>query len=323
MELWEYQVIHLNVEAPQSPAPASPPPPPPPPPRPDDPAAATRPEAVFSREYLEKEFPGFYGNPPPGGPSSQEHPAVQLRGFLNSQGRDGWLLLGFYPVGQLVMMVFRRPLRGAADPDPAAAATASAAAGALPNGAAAALPSPAAATALPPQQPAPPQQPELPPQADPDQQPGVAGQTPELMAILERLEQLERRLLAAPAPEAAASEAAVKPAPMPRPRVAAVEPPLTSSPLLPRVAALADGESVAPELLEQFSTLPRCSTAQAARGLGFRSPASLLNRATLSGYRPGLIKHGTNGRIAVYIGHERNDRGGRDRRWWVVLSPET
>lgn len=226
------------------------------------------------------------------------------------------MLLGFYPVGQLVMMVFRRPLPAALSPDPAQAA-AGAVAATSPNDAAA-PPTPAlspSAVPLPTAVPSPTAVSS--PTAVAQGQAGLQGQPSELMAILERLEQLERRLRAAPSPEPAA-----KPAPRPRPQPAVAEPPLPPSPLLSELAALADGASVAPELLEQVSALPRCSTAQAARGLGFRSPASLLNRATLSGYRPGLIKHGANGRIAVYIGHERNDRGGRDRRWWVVLSPE-
>lgn len=287
MELWEYQVIHLNVEAPQNPPPA--PKQPPPPPRPDDPAAATRPEAVFSREYLEKEFPGFYGGATGSGQPSQEHPAVQLRGFLNGQGRDGWQLLGFYPVGQLVMMIFRRPLRQEA----------SSAAGQQqrPAEAPTATPSPGSPN-------------------------GADDRSPELMAILERLEQLERRLAGSPTP-ASGEEPAVEPASAaPLAPEADGDPAIATSPLLPQLTALADGEILTPELLADLHDLPRCSTAQAARGLGFRSPATLLNRATRSGYQPGLIKHGSNGRVAVYIGQERNDRGGRNRRWWVVLAPE-
>lgn len=128
MERWEYQVIHLNVEAPP-PAPSPPPPAAPPEAQPAaEPAAGATPirvEAVFSKEYLEKEFPGFYGGSPPAGAPAKEHPAHQLRGFLNLQGRDGWQLVGFYPVGQLQMMIFRRPL-AAVEPsgEPAAAAAA-------------------------------------------------------------------------------------------------------------------------------------------------------------------------------------------------------
>jgi hypothetical protein len=282
MERWEYQVIHLNVEPPApAPAPPSQPPPPAAPPAiaPGEGAPPIRVEAVFSKEYLEKEFPGFYGAPSPPGAPAREHPATQLRGFLNLQGRDGWQLVGFYPVGQLQMMIFRRPLLVEASEAPAAAVA-------------------------------------PPPVGDPDQQPASASHesgspppvegapqapAPALEAILERLAALERRL----------------PSPPDVPPLTTVTAAGSGQP--PALDALQDGEILPPERLSVFDAQPRLSTPEAARALGFRSAASLLNLAARSGYRQGLVKRGVHGAVAVYMGSEKTARGGRDRRLWVVL----
>lgn len=92
---WEFKVIHINVEdkpgqAPQ--APASP-----------EPAPPTGP--IFSETYLRQEFPQHYAQQ-----QAQQHPAVQLQSFLNSQGQEGWDFVGCFPLGSLTMMFFRRPL---------------------------------------------------------------------------------------------------------------------------------------------------------------------------------------------------------------------
>lgn len=265
MERWEYHVIHLNVEA-------SAPAPPAAPPSGVEPAAGTPPirgEAVFSKEYLEKEFPGFYGASPPGAPA-REHPANQLRGFLNLQGRDGWQLLGFYPVGQLQMMIFRRPLLAAAGGERAEGMASRQAA----------VPAPAPMVGIPEDSVTPP---------DPE------PQAPILERILSRLEALERRL---PPPQSAGGGS-----------------PTAGGAL----AALRDGEILPAERCSDLDGLPRVSTPEAARVLGFRSAASLLNLAARSGYRQGLVKRGVNGAMAIYMGSEKSDRGGRDRRLWVVL----
>jgi hypothetical protein len=263
MERWEYQVIHLNVEAP-TPA--------------QEPAAGAAPirvEAVFSKEYLEKEFPGFYGAHPAAGAPAKEHPANQLRAFLNLQGHEGWQLLGFYPVGQLTMMIFRRPL----PPEPAAAEPA--AASGLPQ---AQDPGPAAVMAAA----------QLRARGDGGELP--ADQAPVLERILARLEALERRLPPPPADAVAGASGQSN-----------------------GQSGLQDGELLSPQRLGELDGLPRLSTSQAALALGFRSAASLLNLAARSGYRQGLIKRGANDALAVYMGSEKSDRGGRDRRLWVVL----
>ena len=127
--VWEYRVIHLNVSPPAGPSqaksarPVSDGPPPPsvkPPPKPTpspsaEPQKSGSPNPIFSQAYLEQEFPGFYSHPPSsrqggggsgGGQSS--HPAHQLQNFLNTNGENGWELVGFYPVGPLMLMIFRR-----------------------------------------------------------------------------------------------------------------------------------------------------------------------------------------------------------------------
>jgi len=105
MLLWEYQVIHLNVEDPAQAQSVQGPPSSPPAPSP----LGASPEQLFSKTYLEQEFPRHYVHPQLSNPQQQQqHPAVQLQGFLNGYGDQGWSLVGIYPLGPLLMMFFRR-----------------------------------------------------------------------------------------------------------------------------------------------------------------------------------------------------------------------
>ena len=124
--VWEYRVIHLNVSPPagssqaKSARPVSDGPPPPSvkqPPKPTpsaEPQKSGSPNPIFSQAYLEQEFPSFYSHPPSsrqgggGGGGQSSHPAHQLQSFLNTNGEHGWELVGFYPVGPLMLMIFRR-----------------------------------------------------------------------------------------------------------------------------------------------------------------------------------------------------------------------
>lgn len=110
---WEYQVVHLNVNE-VRPAGA---------PSPGAPTQAESAPQVFSQAYLEQEFPGFYGprpSPqPPGTPASAgPHPAQQLQSFLNRLGEQGWMLVGVFPIGSLLMLIMRRPLLRPSQPQP-------------------------------------------------------------------------------------------------------------------------------------------------------------------------------------------------------------
>lgn len=118
--LWEYKVIHLNVNDQRGSAgqrsesvtaadPSSPPL--------GHGVAAPQGAFPFSRAYLEQEFPGFYADPPEAESSESEietassvkTPAEQLQGFLNRLGCAGWNLLGIFPVGSHQMLVLSRP----------------------------------------------------------------------------------------------------------------------------------------------------------------------------------------------------------------------
>lgn len=161
---WETRVIHLNLnnkpggearpQSQQQPKPQA-----------DPPADPAKP--LFSEAYLKEEFPNHYseqsGQPPqPPVPPKPQHPATQLQSFMNKLGSEGWEFVGVYPIGQLTMMMFRRPLP---PEQPAASADQSTAVG--PSTASAApAPSPAAAD------------------------PGLQGV---LQQILQRLEALEQR----------------------------------------------------------------------------------------------------------------------------------
>ncbi|MFN7899793.1 MAG: hypothetical protein ACK5N0_09055 [Synechococcaceae cyanobacterium] len=269
MQQWEYQVIHLNVDS-SGPGRDTPP-------SPSAGAPTTLPP--FTKTYLEQEFPAHYGPQQPPGSSTPSpiqqphHPAVQLQGFINSHGRKGWELLGIFPLGSLLMMIFRRPLPPQADvPGPLSAADAAA-----PGAAAQEAPA------------------------------GEVPAAPFLTTILERLDALERRL--PPVPSAPPAPRKVRP---------------SSRPGQPSTSGQGDRQAHAPWILgqERLNALldhPPCSTAAAARSLGFRSAASLLNQASRHGYPIGLVWIGPNGKAAVYQGSAPNQRGGRDLRLWLVV----
>jgi hypothetical protein len=113
---WETRVIHLNIAN-------TPPGPPAPAPQQEEPPTSQRP--LFSETYLKQEFPDHYSPPQQPGSDQSQHPAVQLQGFINGLGQEGWEFVGVFPIGQLVMMFFRRPLPVEAQPEPAVESAAS------------------------------------------------------------------------------------------------------------------------------------------------------------------------------------------------------
>ncbi|MFY8148205.1 MAG: hypothetical protein ACOVNL_03185 [Prochlorococcaceae cyanobacterium] len=91
--LWEYRVLHINVESNSPPGPPNPK---------ED---SNRLGGALSPEFLQREFPDQYK----GGPRKAMHPAEQLQGFLNQLGRQGWELIETTQVGPLLMFIFKRP----------------------------------------------------------------------------------------------------------------------------------------------------------------------------------------------------------------------
>jgi len=317
---WEYQVIHLNVEdsakTPQAPGPGpvTPPNQPPTPPAAETPPLTGQP--VFSKAYLEQEFPDFYSNPPsqpPQGRQQANHPALQLQQFLNGHGQQGWSLVGIYPLGSLLMMFFRRRIAELPAPTPETS------------------PSQAAELADP-----------VPP-----------ALTDWLLPIMQRLDSLEGRIANAsfnqapsdPNPNPGVAKiAAVEPlAATDRQRSAvsgerrlrrrsSASQPSTSSPTLaPSASVSAPASAISPSgppsqavilsanLLVSLQEEVGMPTFHAAKALNFRSYATLAGYGSRHGYPLGLIKEGPNQMAAVYVGMEQGDRGGRARRLWVVV----
>jgi hypothetical protein len=114
MPLWEYRVVHINVDS--TPASGS---------SKGEASAGTKPNAptspqkacehlhgagALSPSFIAREFPEHYsassGSKPKG-----THPAEQLQEFLNQRGRDGWEMTTTAQVGPLLMFFFKRPVR--------------------------------------------------------------------------------------------------------------------------------------------------------------------------------------------------------------------
>jgi hypothetical protein len=111
--LWEYRVVHINVDSGTPPQP------------PDPKAASEHLHGTLSPHFLAREFPEHYGQESDAARRSR-HPAEQLQVFLNLLGKEGWELTTTSQVGPLLMFFFKRPLRPApklitAGPPPAEA----------------------------------------------------------------------------------------------------------------------------------------------------------------------------------------------------------
>lgn len=250
VQRWETRVIHLNVSGSSGSAAKKPPAPPTSEAEPSKDSQDQKP--IFSDNYLKEEFPNHYPARSEEKPARPQHPATQLQTFMNKLGQEGWELVGVFPVGQLTMVFFRRPLPPEAKPPAAEVSPATSA----------------------------------PPPASPE----VPSHDDVLQQILQRLNALELRQsqsLAAPQPASG---------PLKEPHV------------------LTEYER------EQLKTTPMISTADAARSLGLRSPASLLNYGARHGYPIGLVKTSINGFHAVYCGTQTRAAGGKPIRLWQVVS---
>ena len=98
LPLWEYRVVHIDVDSGKPPEPATPQ------------QASDHLHGVLSPDFLQREFPDRYAGDRDR-PRRGRHPAEQLQEFLNLLGRDGWDLSTTAQVGRLLMFVFKRPLR--------------------------------------------------------------------------------------------------------------------------------------------------------------------------------------------------------------------
>ena len=346
MSRWEYQVIHLNVEDsskashPPVQGPASTPEPPAPaaPPAPPTPVAG---QPVFSKAYLEQEFPNFYNNPPQQQPQPQQqsnHPALQLQHFLNGHGQQGWSLVGIYPLGSLLMMFFRRRIPD--PPAPAIQAAPSIVPQTQPDDASAAAqhPVPAAVNSD-----------DAPPPSTPLSKEQASPTSDLLHQILQRLDSLEGRSVPIQSGERESVSdlaQAVAAEPLPnivrpgtsmsgerrlRRRSSASSAPMASqSPSKPAVRqtnpvaasppAAADVAIVSTSTLASLQGEVGIPTFHAAKALEYRSYATLAGFGSRHGYPLGLIKEGANKMAAIYVGLDQGDRGGRAKRLWVVIS---
>jgi len=315
---WEYQVIHINVEPPR---PEGPPPP--------AGGAATTPRVagessggrpMFSDTFLKKEFPQFYQKPPSEGSASQaQHPAHQLQTFLNGHGAQGWELIGVFPVGNLTMMFFRRskhsepkPTRPAQEPAAMKPAMASELAMAPPSamGSASAMGSDSASG----------------PAAEAAD--NAAAREGTLHEVLRRLEQIEERLrvreVAGEGPTPTG-----RPARPPRDAGSAQTSAGRDGGSLPgqrqlkagrtEARSAVPGERVTPAQLANLADVTPLTSSRAAQAIGLRSAASLANHGARYGYAPGLSKRGPNGLVAIYTGSGTAEKGGNERRLWIVV----
>jgi hypothetical protein len=110
---WEYQVVRLNIDPVEpQPTPAA------------DASDQTptreqpqKPQKPFSDSYLKEEFPNFY-QPTEAEiraaqiAAQQNDPAFQLQHFLNTQGNDGWELIGIDRAGPHEFVLFKRSVPG-------------------------------------------------------------------------------------------------------------------------------------------------------------------------------------------------------------------
>jgi len=286
---------------------------------------------MFSENFLKKEFPQFYEKPPTEGSAAQaQHPAHQLQTFLNGHGAQGWELIGVFPVGNLTMMFFRRPKPSEPKPaipanEPAAMKPAMASESAVASESSMATASarePASAAA-----------PALAVGSDSASRPAAeaadnaADREGTLHEVLRRLEQIEERLRVR-------EVAGERPTPTGRParpprvvgsaQTSAGRPgnrPGGRQPEAGRSEARSavPGERVTPAQLANLADATPLPGSRAALAIGLRSATSLANHGARYGYAPGLSKRGPNGLVAIYTGSGTADKGGNERRLWIVV----
>jgi hypothetical protein len=112
MPLWEYRVVHINVDSKPASGLSK-----------GESSAGTKPNTpaspqqasehlhgALSPSFIAREFPEHYSSSGGSKPKGT-HPAEQLQQFLNQLGRDGWEMTTTAQVGPLLMFFFKRPVR--------------------------------------------------------------------------------------------------------------------------------------------------------------------------------------------------------------------
>jgi hypothetical protein len=275
---------------------------------------------VFSENFLKKEFPQFYEKPPTEGSAAQaQHPAHQLQTFLNGHGAQGWELIGVFPVGNLTMMFFRRPKPTEPKPaspakEPVAMKPAVGSDSAM--GSEPALGSDSAMTT--------------------DSASGPAAEAADNAAnkegmhdeVLRRLEQIEARLRlrevevdrttptgrpSRPRRDDGSTQTSAGRAGGSRPGGRQLKARRSQA------RSAVPGERVTPAQLANFADATPLPSSRAALAIGLRSATSLANHGARYGYAPGLCKRGPNGLVAIYTGSGTAEKGGQERRLWIVV----
>jgi len=92
---WEYFIVNLNVESSSS----------------EDlnirdpETASEKLKGSLSPEFIKDQFPDQYASS-----DVSTDPCVQLKTFLNSKGEEGWELFESFKVGELFLLIMKRPL---------------------------------------------------------------------------------------------------------------------------------------------------------------------------------------------------------------------
>ncbi|QFZ91515.2 hypothetical protein [Synechococcus elongatus] len=99
---WQYRLICLSMGQTKSQGSA-------PPATQENAPAATPPEKLFSKPFLEQQFPEYYGEQAPR-PLPSSGGLQQLIDLFNRLGSEGWEYYSREEIGGVNLLIFRRPL---------------------------------------------------------------------------------------------------------------------------------------------------------------------------------------------------------------------
>ena len=93
---WEYNVVHINVDD-----------------NPNDNGEVSNPDEAskklkgsLSPDFLKDQFPDQYQEN-----DKSEHPAVQLRNFLNKKGLEQWEVFDSLRIGNMLFLIMKRQVK--------------------------------------------------------------------------------------------------------------------------------------------------------------------------------------------------------------------